>query len=154
MGTPIQRIDQIRLEKGLSQRAIAEGMGISQSQYGKLLRGENRIQLQHLENLYSYLKEKIDLHWILTGIRDSKIEITIEETTENQDLDNTILEKETVMEIYNKIREESPQESLNYYQEIRFRQACRQLLNETTEEAEKDRIKAGKVLLKIIANTV
>jgi len=68
METPGKRLRYIRTEAKLSQRKLAEIMGVGYNNVGLLERGEQRLQAESLRLMFeAALIDRDDLAWIVLG---------------------------------------------------------------------------------------
>lgn len=148
MGSIIERIDQFRLKKGLKQREISDAMGIKQPQYGKLMRGDNKVSAEHLSSLYAYFGDEIDLNWILSGENNPLTVVKVEDTAK----DIVLMPEQVTMgkedDLYHLIRNDNADLALNYHQEIKLRKACKKMIIENPGAGLPELVIAGRVFLK------
>ncbi len=102
MGTRQQHLEEIRSVLGLNKTEMANLLGIDQSYYQHILKGNGKgnLRIEHLENLL--LKANVNPVWVLTGQGDlfmgkSNMELALNEPTEEQieELYKMVLEKES-----------------------------------------------------------
>ena len=64
-----QRIKTIRLEKGLSQKVVADALGMVYQQYARYENGEREIPLRHFVTLAKFYGVSLDY---LAGLSDQR----------------------------------------------------------------------------------
>lgn len=96
-----QRLKQLREKLGLTQKELADVLGIQQSSYAHIERGKILLTYRHLEKLHTLYQ--VNIHWLLTGEENMFINHIKSNTevlkTQVNFLEEKVKDKDTIIQL-------------------------------------------------------